>query len=108
MISLLLLSALHLLQTRAKGVGGGSRGIAKLMLVMGTMLEVAAGGTCTGNSEGLAADQCAAWGQFWDGAGGPNRNHFGQGCTKIDPCACCPQGAGFCGVQCSGSSITQM
>jgi hypothetical protein len=104
-ISLLLLTALHLLQTRAKGVGGGGRAIAKLMLVMGMVLEVAAaGGTCTGASVGLAADQCAAWGQFWDGAGGPNWDHHGQGCTKIDPCGSCPTGF----VACSGSSITTM
>ena len=27
---------------------------------------------CTGASAGLTADQCAAWGKFWDDAGGPN------------------------------------
>ena len=62
---------------------------------------------CTGASKGLAPDQCAAWGQFWDGAGGPNWTGRGQGCTKIDPCACCPGGAP-CGVVCTGSSITGM
>jgi hypothetical protein len=33
---------------------------------------------CTGESAGLAADQCAAWGKFFDGAGGPNRNNQGE------------------------------
>jgi hypothetical protein len=104
-ISLVLLTALHFLQTRAKGVGGGGRAIAKLMLVMGMLLEVVAGGTSNGASAGLAPDQLAAWGQFWDGAGGPNWTDLGQGCTKIDPCAC-SNGRG--GVTCSGSSITWM
>ena len=63
---------------------------------------------CTGASAGLAPDQCAAWGQFWDGAGGPNWTRYGQSCTKVDPCACCPLGTGNCGVLCSGGSITQM
>ena len=58
---------------------------------------------CTGASAGLAPDQCAAWGQFWDGAGGPNWTGSGLGCTKIDPCAC-PGGV----ITCTGSSITQM
>ena len=58
---------------------------------------------CTGASAGLAPDQCTAWGQFWDGAGGPNWTDHGLSCTKIDPCGC-PGG----GVLCSGSSITQM
>ena len=64
---------------------------------------------CTGASAGLAPDQCAAWGQFWDGAGGPNWTYSGQGCTKIDPCGC-SKGQDQHGVQCSeeGSSITQM
>ena len=60
---------------------------------------------CTGASAGLAPDQCAAWGQFWDGAGGPNWTGRGQGCTKIDPCGGCKY-SGY--VVCSGSSITQM
>ena len=57
---------------------------------------------CTGASAGLAADQCVAWGQFWDGAGGPNWTGVGT-CTKEDPCAGCGGS-----VTCSGSSITQM
>ena len=60
---------------------------------------------CTGASAGLAADLCAAWGQFWDGAGGPNWDGYGHGCTKIDPCGCSNGGHG---VECSGSSITSM
>ena len=60
---------------------------------------------CTGASAGLAPDQCAAWGQFWDGAGGPNWGGGGVGCTKIDPCGCSNGGHG---VECSGSSITSM
>ena len=46
---------------------------------------------CTGASGNLAADQCAAWGKFWDDAGGPN---WGRNCSKSDPCAGCH------GVQC--------
>jgi hypothetical protein len=107
-ISLLLLSALHFAQTRSKGVGGGGRAIAKLMLVMGMMLEVAAGGTCTGASAGLEAAQCTAWGQFWDGAGGPNWTGNAQGCTKIAPCGCGKDSFDNGGVTCSGGSITQM
>jgi hypothetical protein len=109
-ISLLLLTVLHFAQTRAKGVGGGGRAIAKLMLVMGLLLEEVAGGTGNGASAGLAPDQLAAWGQFWDGAGGPNWINLGQGCTKLDPCGsgCCRAGPGDCTVQCSGSSITKM
>ena len=61
---------------------------------------------CTGASAGLAADQCAAWGKFWDGAGGPNWTSFGQGCTKQNPCGRGPS-YGY-GVTCSGSSITNM
>jgi hypothetical protein len=91
-----------------------------MLLVMGLLLEVAAGGTCTGASKGLAADQCAAWGKFWDGAGGPNWTGGGQGCTKSDPCGCCPLGpSSGCDVVCgtgyldddgavSGSTITEM
>jgi hypothetical protein len=60
--------------------------------------------SCTGASAGLAPDQCAAWGQFWDGAGGPNWVRAGQGCTKIDPCGC--SNSITSGVRCSGSSIT--
>ena len=60
---------------------------------------------CTGASKGLAPDQCAAWGQFWDGAGGPNWTLFGKGCTKLDPCGrpCSDYALG-----CSGSSIVYM
>jgi hypothetical protein len=107
-ISLLLLSALHFVQTRAKSVGGGGRAIAKLVLVRGMLWEVVAAETCTGTSAGLAPDQCAAWGQFWDGASGPNWTGWGQGCTKLDPCACCPRAAFFCSVHCTGSSIDYM
>ena len=57
---------------------------------------------CSGASVSLAADQCAAWGKFWDGAGGPNWAGKGQNCSKSDPCAC-----GH-GVECSGGSITEM
>ena len=57
---------------------------------------------CTGASAGLAPDQCAAWGQFWDGAGGPNWTGVGT-CTKEDPCGSCD---GY--ITCTGSSITQM
>ena len=57
---------------------------------------------CTGASEGLAADQCAAWGEFWDDAGGPNWGGKGKDCLKSDPCAC-----GYA-VRCSGGSITDM
>ena len=63
---------------------------------------------CTGASAGLAADQCAAWGQFFDGAGGPNWTGYGQGCTKSDPCGSCPHNAYGYSVTCSGSSITNM
>jgi hypothetical protein len=63
---------------------------------------------CTGASAGLAADQCAAWGKFFDGAGGPNWTNWGQGCSNQNPCGCCPYGAGSCSVTCSGSSITEM
>ena len=82
---------------------GGGRAIAKLMLVMGMLLEVVAAETCAGASAGLAPDQCAAWGQFWDGAGGPNWTDYGHGCTKIDPC-----GSSCNSVTCTGSSITFM
>ena len=60
---------------------------------------------CTGASAGLAPDQCAAWGQFWDGAGGPNWDGNGQGCTKLDPCGSCIT---LRTVGCSGSSIILM
>ena len=64
---------------------------------------------CTGASAGLAPDQCAAWGKFFDGAGGPNWTFYGLGCTKIDPCGCCPPASQpYCSVTCSGSSITKM
>ena len=100
--SLLLLGALHFVQTRAKGVGRRARGIEKLVVLLGMLLEAAAAG-CTGASAGLTAAQCTAWGKFWDGAGGPSWNGYGQGCTKEDPCGSCPNG-----VTCSGSSITIM
>ena len=58
MISLVLLTALHFLQTRAKGVGGGGRAIAKLMLVMGMLLEVVAGGTSNGFRGPRAGPAC--------------------------------------------------
>eukprot|EP01043_Picozoa_sp_COSAG02_P019095 COSAG02_NODE_909_length_16018_cov_15.571895_16_plen_126_part_00 len=58
--------------------------------------------SCTGASVSLAVDQCAAWGEFWDGAGGPNWTGKGQNCSKSDPCACRH------GVQCSGGSLTTM
>lgn len=58
---------------------------------------------CTGASAGLAPDQCAAWGKFFDGAGGPHWTGRGGGCTKEDPCGSCTYG-----VTCSGSSITFM
>jgi hypothetical protein len=63
---------------------------------------------CTGASAGLAADQCAAWGQFFDGTGGPNWTGAAKKCTKIDPCGCTFDTFG--GVTCSwtGSSITGM
>jgi uncharacterized surface protein with fasciclin (FAS1) repeats len=57
---------------------------------------------CTGASTGLAADQCAAWGEFWDDAGGPNWGGKGKDCLKSDPCAC------RSAVSCSGGSITEM
>ena len=57
---------------------------------------------CTGASAGLAADQCAAWGKFWDDAGGPNWAGKGQNCSKSDPCDC------RYAVKCSGGSITTM
>ena len=79
---------------------------AELLLVTGLLPEAAAAG-CTGASSDLAADQCAAWGQFWDGAGGPNWTDHGLSCTKIDPCACCPVAA-YCSVVCTGGSITRM
>ena len=60
---------------------------------------------CTGASAGLAPDQCAAWGKFFDGAGGPTWTGAGQGCTKENPCGCGPLGFA---VTCSGSSITRM
>ena len=63
---------------------------------------------CTGASADLAADQCAAWGEFFDGAGGPNWTYNGKGCTRENPCGCCPQGAPYCSVVCSGGSITKM
>ena len=69
---------------------------------------------CTGASAGLAPDQCAAWGQFWDGAGGPNWTNFGNSglgvkdrCTREDPCSCCPARPN-CGVRCSEGSIEYM
>ena len=63
---------------------------------------------CTGASAGLAPDQCAAWGKFFDGAGGPHWTGNGQGCTKENPCGSCqPPGYGPA-VRCSGSSITRM
>lgn len=102
------------LQIRAKGVSGGRRGIAKLVLVIGLLLEVAAGGTCTGyQSSSLAPEQCRAWGKFWDGAGGPNWTNCGEWCTKSDPCACSSDEKG-CGVYCATlynperTSITSM
>ena len=58
---------------------------------------------CTGASAGLAPDQCAAWGKFFDGAGGPHWTGYGQGCTKENPC-----GSSCNAVTCSGSSITGM
>jgi hypothetical protein len=79
-ISLVLLTALHFLQTRAKGVGGGGRAIAKLMLVMGMLLEVVAGGTSNGASAGLAPDQLAAWGVVptFSGSGPGNSEYCSQ------------------------------
>ena len=58
---------------------------------------------CTGASAGLVPDQCAAWGKFFDGAGGPQWTGYGQGCTKENPCGSCNGN-----VICSGSSITQI
>ena len=43
---------------------------------------------CTGASVNLKAEQCAAWGKFWDGAGGPNWGGEGEDCSKSDPCGC--------------------
>jgi hypothetical protein len=104
--SLLLLGALHFVQTRAKGVVGRGRGIEKQVMLLGMLLEAAAAG-CTGASAGLSAAQCTAWGMFWDGAGGPTWTDNGKGCTKEDPCGC--QRPGWsAAVTCSGSSITIM
>jgi len=86
---------------------GGHRGVAKLLLVAG-LLEAEAAAGCTGASKDLAADQCAAWGKFFDAAGGPNWTDDGENCSKEDPCACCPFGVGRCSVLCSAGSITQM
>ena len=72
------------------------------LLAGGASTAVATTG-CTGASAGLAADQCAAWGKFFDGAGGPNWTHFGHGCSKQDPC-----GSSCDAVGCTGSSITAM
>ena len=58
---------------------------------------------CTGASAGLTADQCAAWGKFWDGAGGPNWGGRGQGCSKSDPCGSCHYGHT---ISCSGQGRT--
>jgi hypothetical protein len=93
-------------QTRAKGLGVGGRGIARLVLVMGLLLVAAAAG-CTGNSTGLEAGQCAAWGEFWDGASGPNWSGppGWAPCTREDPCGC---GAAYGAVNCIGGSITKM
>ena len=60
---------------------------------------------CTGASTNLAADQCAAWGKFWDDAGGPNWGGKGQNCSKSDPCAC-GHGVG-CGPKTASSNCAQ-
>jgi hypothetical protein len=93
---------------RKEGAGDGAELHRALSGKCAPTPQSAAG--CTGCSAGLAADQCTAWGQFFDGAGGPNWKYFGKGCSKDDPCACCPQKnlAGECGVTCSGGSITSM
>merc|ERR1719247_3267692 len=68
--------------------------------IIDTVLDPSPTG-CTGASmRRLTADQCAAWGKFWDGAGGPNWGGKGQNCSRSDPCACRH------GVECSGGSIT--
>jgi len=86
---------------------------AELLLVTGLLPEAAAAG-CTGASADLAPEQCAAWGQFFDGAGGPNWTNFGNSglgvkdrCSREDPCSCCPARPN-CGVRCSEGSIEYM
>ena len=60
---------------------------------------------CTGASVRLEADQCAAWGEFWDSAGGPHWVGKGQNCSKSDPCAC---GHGVeCGPKTASSNCAQ-
>jgi uncharacterized surface protein with fasciclin (FAS1) repeats len=61
--------------------------------------------SCTGASVSLAADQCAAWGEFWDGAGGPNWGGKGQDCSRSDPCGTCRHGVG-CGPKMASSNCS--
>ena len=61
---------------------------------------------CTGASVNLKAEQCAAWGKFWDGAGGPNWAGKGQNCSKSDPCgSACRHGVG-CGPKSPSSNCS--
>jgi hypothetical protein len=66
--------------------------------------------SCTGNSTHLATEQCYAWGQLFDSTNGTGWTGHGKGCSRTDPCGCCPLGAGLCSIICSadGTSITFM
>ena len=59
--------------------------------------RTAAASLCTGDSTKLPADQCKAWGKFWDSTHENSATWSCKGptpqCTKHDPCACIPQPA---------------
>ena len=65
---------------------------------------------CTGASTKLPADQCAAWQDFWDGAGGAGWTNYGAGCSRTDPCAssCGSPYPGYPTCNEGGTSIVRM
>jgi hypothetical protein len=83
-----------------------SRARQRLLAVAPVSLAVATA-SCTGKSVNLAADQCDAWGQFFDSTNGVGWTGNGQGCSRTDPCGCLTT---YKGAPCSadGTSITVM
>lgn len=70
----------------------GARGCRAAVLVAG--LAIVRAETCTGKSAGLAPEQCQAWADLYDAAGGPSWTECSR--DRLDPCNC-----GHGGTQCT-------
>jgi hypothetical protein len=89
------------------------RNAARLLLLLGCTLASTHTG-CTGSSVNLAAEECSAFGEFYDALNGPRWRtataYFPNDC-KTDPCSCTAshEGTSF-GIGCNEehTSVTQM